>query len=76
MCVFRKLVAHEVAHMWFGNDITMQWYDDYWMNESFSEFFAAQVVTHFYPTEAQCTYTPQSSSLESDNDMDRAVILK
>ena len=52
----------------------MQWYDDYWMNESFSEFFAAQVVTHFYPTEAQCTYTPQSSSLESDNDMDRAVI--
>ncbi len=74
MCVFRKLVAHEIAHMWFGNDITMQWYDDYWMNESFSEFFAAKIVTHFYPTEAQCTYTPQSSSLESDNDMHRAVI--
>eukprot|EP01093_Parvamoeba_rugata_P011112 TRINITY_DN3041_c0_g1_i1.p1 TRINITY_DN3041_c0_g1~~TRINITY_DN3041_c0_g1_i1.p1 ORF type:complete len:439 (-),score=83.95 TRINITY_DN3041_c0_g1_i1:256-1572(-) len=73
MCLFRKLVAHEIAHMWFGNDITMQWYDDYWMNESFSEFFAAQVVTHFYPAEAQCTYTPQSSSLESDNDTHRAV---
>lgn len=73
MCNFRKLIAHEIAHMWFGNDITMQWYDDYWMNESFSEFFAAHIIQHYYPTQAQCTYNPQSVSLEDDNDKQRAV---
>ncbi|MCG7563645.1 M1 family aminopeptidase [Pseudoalteromonas sp. McH1-42] len=67
LCRFRKLIAHEVAHTWFGHTVTMQWYDDYWLNESFSEFFAAKVVNHHYPDNSACTYTPQVRAFGDDN---------
>jgi aminopeptidase N len=34
-------VLHEMAHMWFGNLVTMRWFDDLWLNESFAEWAAA-----------------------------------
>ncbi|OCQ23646.1 hypothetical protein A7985_06810 [Pseudoalteromonas luteoviolacea] len=66
-CQFKKLIAHEVAHSWFGNDITMAWYDDYWLNESFTEFIAAKVIQNLYPNQDLCTYTPQSRAFKDDN---------
>ncbi|KZW98233.1 hypothetical protein JL49_24605 [Pseudoalteromonas luteoviolacea] len=66
-CQFQKLIAHEVAHSWFGNDITMAWYDDYWLNESFTEFIAAKVIQNLYPNHDLCTYTPQSRAFKDDN---------
>ena len=33
-----EVVYHEIAHMWFGNLVTMQWWDDLWLNESFETF--------------------------------------
>ncbi|CAM3947893.1 M1 family metallopeptidase [Pseudoalteromonas byunsanensis] len=73
MCRFRKLIAHEVVHMWFGNDITMGWYNDYWMHESFAEFFAAKVLQALYPQETGCAFNPQSSAFFDDKHSARAL---
>ncbi|OHX64257.1 hypothetical protein NH26_21895 [Flammeovirga pacifica] len=44
-----KLIAHEVAHMWFGNLVTMKWFDDVWLKEVFANFIAAKAVAPEYP---------------------------
>ncbi|MFN2522069.1 MAG: aminopeptidase N [Mycobacteriales bacterium] len=44
------VIAHEMAHMWFGNLVTMRWFDDLWLNESFAElmgFLTTDRVTRF-----------------------------
>ena len=43
-------ILHEMAHMWFGNMVTMKWWDDLWLNESFAEWsahLAASEATRF-----------------------------
>ncbi|AEB46765.1 MULTISPECIES: aminopeptidase N [Micromonospora] len=37
-------IAHEMAHMWFGNLVTMRWWDDLWLNESFAEYLGTRVT--------------------------------
>ncbi|MFD6416751.1 aminopeptidase N [Streptomyces sp. NPDC060194] len=37
-------IAHEMAHMWFGDLVTLQWWDDIWLNESFAEYMGYQTV--------------------------------
>jgi aminopeptidase N len=39
-----EIIAHEMAHMWFGNLVTMRWWDDLWLNESFAEYMGYRVV--------------------------------
>ncbi|MET9412947.1 aminopeptidase N [Streptomyces klenkii] len=38
-------IAHEMAHMWFGDLVTLRWWDDIWLNESFAEYMGYQVLT-------------------------------
>ncbi|TDC12903.1 aminopeptidase N [Streptomyces sp. 8K308] len=39
------VIAHEMAHMWFGDLVTLRWWDDTWLNESFAEFMGYQILT-------------------------------
>jgi aminopeptidase N len=44
-----SLIAHETAHMWFGNLVTMQWFDDVWLKEVFAGFMADKIVQPQFP---------------------------
>jgi aminopeptidase N len=44
-----KLVAHETAHMWFGDYVTMEWFDDVWTKEVFANWFASAIVNPLFP---------------------------
>jgi aminopeptidase N len=44
-----SLIAHETAHMWFGDLVTMQWFNDVWMKEVMANFMAAKIVNPSFP---------------------------
>ncbi len=44
-----NLIAHETAHMWFGDLVTMKWFDDVWLKEVFANFMAAKIVNPTFP---------------------------
>jgi aminopeptidase N len=44
-----NITAHEVAHQWFGDLVTMAWWDDLWLNEGFASWMANKATDHFHP---------------------------
>ncbi len=44
-----EVVTHELAHQWYGNLVTMAWWDDLWLNEAFATWMAAKVVDGWRP---------------------------
>ncbi|MDE7073746.1 MAG: aminopeptidase [Odoribacter sp.] len=44
-----QLIAHETAHMWFGDYVTMAWFDDVWTKEVFANYFAACISEPMFP---------------------------
>jgi alanyl aminopeptidase len=43
------VISHELAHMWFGDLVTMAWWDDMWLNESFASWMGDKIVNEVFP---------------------------
>eukprot|EP00656_Telonema_subtile_P050572 TRINITY_DN658_c0_g1_i1.p1 TRINITY_DN658_c0_g1~~TRINITY_DN658_c0_g1_i1.p1 ORF type:complete len:682 (+),score=187.52 TRINITY_DN658_c0_g1_i1:183-2228(+) len=64
-----SVVTHELAHQWFGNLVTMQWWDDLWLNEGFAAWMQNFSADHLFPEWAlweQFVYSDQGSALKLD----------
>jgi puromycin-sensitive aminopeptidase len=44
-----NVITHEIVHQWFGNLVTMKWWDDLWLNESFATWLACKIVDQWRP---------------------------
>ena len=64
---FRKLVAdvlaHEMAHQWFGDLVTMKWWDDIWLNEGFATWMSPKPVRAWHPE-----WNNRLDEVQSDNE--------
>lgn len=47
--LFAYVMAHELAHQWFGNLVTMPWWDDIWLNEAFATWMGNKIVREVHP---------------------------
>ncbi len=48
-CRIAEVICHEMVHQWFGNLVTMKWWDDLWLNESFATFMSYKIVNNIFP---------------------------
>jgi aminopeptidase N len=64
-------VAHEMAHQWFGNLVTMKWWDDLWLNEGYATWMSDKVTFALYPrwkSNLQVVATSRERALQLDAD--------
>ena len=47
--IIYEVIAHEMAHMWFGDLVTMAWWDNLWLNEGFASWMGTKCTAHFNP---------------------------
>jgi cytosol alanyl aminopeptidase len=58
-----EIMAHELAHMWFGDLVTMKWWDDLWLNESFASWMGDKIAAQVYPQ-----FQTELGDIENAND--------
>lgn len=62
-----NVIAHELAHMWYGNLVTMEWWNDLWLNEAFASWMARKVVVELYPQYQSNLFLPQAGAFGEDS---------
>ena len=60
------VIAHEVAHIWYGDLVTMAWWNDLWLNEAFATWMAWAIVERRYPDFESGLKLPQASAFPTD----------
>jgi alanyl aminopeptidase len=60
------VIAHEVAHIWYGDLVTMAWWDDLWLNEAFASWMAWSVMASAYPQYESELKLPQVAAFPAD----------
>ncbi|MHB2035521.1 MAG: M1 family metallopeptidase [Nitrososphaerales archaeon] len=76
-----SVLGHEIAHMWFGDLVTMHWWNDLWLNESFATFMESKMTNKLYPewnvisdfVQQTTAGSMQSDSLSSTHPIDVKV---
>lgn len=72
-----ELIAHETSHMWFGDLVTMRWFDDVWTKEVFANYYAAEITRELVPDadhEAVWLRTYVGAALSQDRTAGRTAI--
>ena len=60
------IIAHEVAHMWYGNLVTMEWWNDLWLNEAFASWMHGVITLQLYPQFDTELSLPQTAGFRID----------
>jgi aminopeptidase N len=60
------VIAHEIAHIWYGDLVTMSWWDDLWLNEAFASWMAWTILENNYPQFDSELYLAQEDAFPSD----------
>ena len=61
-----NVVAHELAHQWYGNLVTMKWWDDLWLNEAFASWMANKITIQLMPEFNLHMMLPQNYVMKMD----------
>jgi alanyl aminopeptidase len=61
-----SIIAHELAHQWYGNLVTMKWWNDLWLNEAFASWMAAKITKQLNPEFESHLDLPQNHVMALD----------
>jgi len=70
------VIAHEVAHIWYGDLVTMAWWNDLWLNEAFASWMAWTLLENVYPQFDSNLYLAQESAFPADQSTSSEAIRK